>query len=186
MRKQQGGLTTIEFILGIIVVLGVYYGGKQLYVDYTLKPKDQSEIESQIKGIRKEYNDGDNNSLIRARAEARFTQWSKDLPQRHPVVRRFVCEIKDVRSASFVRCEESSITYLIRLSKADADLLSKKVKGDRLFFCGRLQSERSITTWGGVLAPEVPVAGATVSDQKEKSCPPDFVPPPAKDNPPSR
>jgi hypothetical protein len=186
MCKRQSGLTTIEFILGIIAAFGIYYGVKQLYVDYTLKPKDQSDIEAQIKSIRKEYNEGDNNSLIRARAQARFTQWSKTLPQRHPVVRRFVCEVKDVRSASFFRCEEGSIIYLIRLSKDDADLLSKKVKGDRLFFCGRLQSERSNTTWGGVLAPEIPVVAASVSDQKEKSCSPDFVPPQPKDNPPSR
>lgn len=183
MAKHQSGLTTIEFILMTAAVLITYYGIRQLYVDYTMKPKEQASIEADFKAIRKEYNDGDNNSLIRARAVKKFTEWSKAIPQRYPVVRRFVCDIKEVKSAAFVRCEESSLTYLIRLAKSEEALLGKKLKGDRLFFCGRLNSERSATTWGGILLPEVPVTSAVISDQKDKSCPLDFVPAPAKELP---
>lgn len=177
MKKFQNnrGQSSLEQLLLIILfVAGFIYIG-QWYVNTALKPDQQAALDKSHNEIKKQYNDGSNNSILRDAAVKKFTVWKNELPIKYPVARNFVCDLDEVLSANSLSCSESSIEYELSLKNEASAFLGSKLKNDRIYFCGRVKGEKSLTIWGGITSPEIVVTEAVVSDKKDSACDINFL-----------
>lgn len=170
---RKNGLTTIEAVIYLFVVFGAYFLIKQFFTDTLLKPKAQLALEAEVDDIRKEYRKGDSNVFIRESAEQKFVAWKQRLIRERFVARNFACEVDHVFE-NRMWCKEDNFTYRVRYGDEDMQVLSTKVEGDRIYFCGVLGSEGSWTIGGGIENPEIPVSQAKISDKRGKACDENF------------
>lgn len=147
-----------------------------------LRSSDQIAVESTIMEIRKDFINGEENELIKKDASKRYLVWREDTLERYKNAKNFTCELKEVRSGQKLICESDFwITYSIDLNVDSSILLSKKVDGDRIFFCGTLGGELSYKTGlratifsdgisQGIKNPRIPVTNAIISDKRDGAC----------------